>query len=189
MRRRTDMRIPSRQCGDGRASDTPAVAAPRIPTLAVAVAVAVLTALPARSHDGGFGHSQRTIAASADPRGWTIEYRVMMGADEAIVELAQHPEPEFYARRGEQLAKTLRVTNLADTKLVFVGHALGPALTQTYRYRIETPAQRLVLEDHCFPHKPGVVRCVGGTGVSVTLGEGIDWSHAERATVEFARDR
>ena len=188
MRRRTDMWIPTRP-RDGRASGTPpAVAAPRIVAVVVAL-VAAVTAPPAWSHDGGFGHSQRTIAASADPRGWTIEYRVMMGADEAIVELAQHPEPEFYARRGEQLAKTLRVTNLADTKLVFVGHALGPALTQTYRYRIETPAQRLVLEDHCFPHKPGVVRCVGGTGVSVTLGEGIDWSHAERATVEFARDR
>ena len=70
-----------------------------------------------------------------------------------------------------------------------MGHALGPSLTQTYRYRLETPAERLVLQDDCFPHKPGVVRCVGGEGVSVKLAEGIDWAHAERATVEFARSR
>ena len=182
------MRIPASSRGGRRASCTPlSMAAPRIVAAVVTLVLAVATTQTARSHDGGFGHSQRTIVASADPRGWTIEYRVMLGADEAIVELAQHPEAEFYARRGEQLAKTLRVTNPVDTKLVFVGHALGPALTQTYRYRIETPAERLVLEDHCFPHKPGVVRCVGGPGVSVTLGEGIDWTHAERATVEFAR--
>jgi hypothetical protein len=54
---------------------------------------------------------------------------------------------------------------------------------------LETPAERLVLQDDCFPHKPGVVRCVGGEGVSVTLAEGIDWAHAERATVEFARSK
>jgi hypothetical protein len=155
----------------------------------VALVVAIATTRTALSHDGGFGHSQRTIAVSADPRGWTIEYRLTLGADEAIVELAQHPEAEFFVRRGEQLARMLRVTSPEDAKLVFVGHALGPALTQTYRYRIETPAERLVLEDHCFPHKPGVVRCVGGEGVRVTLGEGIDWAHAERATVEFARSR
>jgi hypothetical protein len=158
-------------------------------TSVVALVVAIATARTAFSHDGGFGHSQRTIAASADPRGWTIEYRLTLGADEAIVELAQHPEAEFYVRRGEQLARTLRLTSPENAKLVFVGHALGPALTQTYRYRVETPAERLAIEDHCFPHKPGVVRCVGGEGVRVTLGEGIDWTHAERATVEFARSR
>lgn len=155
----------------------------------VALMVASATMQTAWSHDGGFGHSQRTIAASADPRGWTIEYRLTLGADEALVEIAQHPEAEFYVRRGEQLARTLRVTHPDDARLAFAGHALGPALTQTYRYRIETPAERLVLEDHCFPHKPGVVRCVGGEGVRVTLGEGIDWAHAERATVEFTRSR
>jgi hypothetical protein len=155
----------------------------------VALVVAIATTRTALSHDGGFGHSQRTIAASADPGGWTIEYRLTLGADEAIVELAQHPEAEFFVRRGEQLARTLRVTNPENAKLVFVGYALGPALTQTYRYRIETPAERILIEDHSFPHKPGVVRCVGGEGVSVTLGKGIDWAHAERATVEFARSR
>jgi hypothetical protein len=155
----------------------------------VALMVASATMQTAWSHDGGFGHSQRTIAASADPRGWIIEYRLTLGADEALVEIAQHPEAEFYVRRGEQLARTLRVTSPENATLVFAGHALGPALTQTYRYRIETPAERLVLEDHCFPHKPGVVRCVGGEGVRVTLGKGIDWAHAERATVEFTRSR
>jgi|688.fasta_scaffold31375_2 hypothetical protein len=153
------------------------------------VVVVMAIVQPALAHDGGFGHSQRTIAASADPRGWTIEYRLTLSADEALVERAQHPEPEFFTRRGEQLATTLRVTIPEEATLTFVGHALGPSLTQTYRYRIDTPAERLVLQDDCFPHKPGVVRCVGGEGVSVKLADGIDWAHAERATVEFARSR
>lgn len=183
---RTDMQTqaePARRC-----TASPSrllVAGASIVTLVVAIA----TTQTALSHDGGFGHSQRTIAASADPRGWTIEYRLTLGADEAVVERAQHPEPGFFIRRGEQLAETLRVTIPEKAKLTFVGHALGPSLTQTYRYRLETPAERLVLQDDCFPHKPGVVRCVGGEGVSVKLAEGIDWAHAERATVEFARSR
>ena len=152
-----------------------------------AFVVMLAIAQTAPAHDGGFGHSQRTIAATADPRGWTIEYRLTLSADEALIERAQHPEADFFARRGEQLAKTLRVAIPEKATLAFVGHALGPTLTQTYRYRVETPAERLVLQDDCFPHKPGVVRCVGGEGVTVTLAEGIDWSHAERVTVEFTR--
>ena len=183
---RTDMQTqaePARHCT---ASCSRLVAAgASIVTLVVAIA----TTQTAFSHDGGFGHSQRTIAASADPRGWTIEYRLTLSADEALVERAQHPEVDFFVRRGEQLATTLRVTIPENATLTFVGHALGPSLTQTYRYRIEVPAERLVLQDDCFPHKPGVVRCVGGEGVSVKLADGIDWSHAERATVEFARSR
>lgn len=154
----------------------------------LAAVVAMLAiAQTASAHDGGFGHSQRTIAATADQRGWTIEYRLTLSADEAVIERAQHPEADFFARRGEQLAKALRVTIPEQATLTFVGHTLGPTLTQTYRYRVETPAERIVLQDDCFPHKPGVVRCVGGEGVTVTLADGIDWSHAERATVEFAR--
>lgn len=159
----------------------------RLTALLSTLAMAISQTAPA--HDGGFGHSQRTIAASADPLGWTIEYRLTLSADEAIVERAQHPEAEFFIRRGEQLAKMLRVTIPENATLTFVGHTLGPTLTQIYRYRLETPAERLVLQDDCFPHKPGVVRCVGGEGVSVTLADGIDWAHAERATVEFARSR
>jgi hypothetical protein len=155
--------------------------------LAVVLVVAIAIAQTALAHDGGFGHSQRTIAASADPRGWTIEYRLTLSPDEALVERAQHPEAGFFIRRGEQLAKTLRVMIPENATLTFVGHTLGPTLTQTYRYRLEPPVERLVLQDDCFPHKPGVVRCVGGQGVSVTLADGIDWAHAERATVEFAR--
>lgn len=152
-----------------------------------AVVVMLAIAQTASAHDGGFGHSQRTIAATADPRGWTIEYRLTLSADEALIERAQHPGADFFVRRGEQLAKTLRVAIPEQATLTFVGHTLGPTLTQTYRYRVETPAERLVLQDDCFPHKPGVVRCVGGKGVTVTLADGIDWSHAERATVEFTK--
>ncbi|MFM8707098.1 MAG: hypothetical protein ACKOHK_03150 [Planctomycetia bacterium] len=153
----------------------------------MALATGIMATAPA--HDGGFGHSQRTIAACADERGWTIEYRIGLGADEALVELAQHQEADFFVRRGRQLATTLRVTAPEGATLVFTGHTIGPALTQTYRYRLDTPAERIVLQDDCFPHKPGVVRCVGGAGVRVTLAAGIDWAHAERATVEFARTR
>ncbi|MFM8633218.1 MAG: hypothetical protein ACKOEX_00140 [Planctomycetia bacterium] len=160
-----------------------------VAAVALFIAISMENMTTTSAHDGGFGHSQRTIAASADERGWTIEYRIGLGADEALVELAQHPEADFFDRRGRQLATTLRVTAPEGATLVFTGHSVGPALTQTYRYRLDTPAERIVLQDDCFPHKPGVVRCVGGVGVRVTLADGIDWSHAERATVEFARTR
>src|SRR3954451_22776021 len=104
----------------------------------------------ASAHDGGFGHSRRTIFAEATADGFVLEYRVVQNRDEALTELtlidsdrdgkisAQEQE-KYFTARGQQIAKLLdvRTTKGEAVVLKFIGYELHQALVQSYRYRIE----------------------------------------------------
>lgn len=152
----------------------------------------------AAAHDGGFGHSRRTIAVFADAAGWTIEYRLTLNPDEALLELAGMDSngdgqisaimrDQFCAGRARALLQRLALTGSTNVPLRYEGCSWGPALTQTYRFRAETAEAALMLTDDNFTYKPGLVRLAAGPGVSLNVEKQADLTHAERVRIQISR--
>jgi hypothetical protein len=159
-------------------------------------------AATAAAHDGGFGHSRRTLYVSAAPTGWLVEYRIAVERDEALVEMTRmdtdgdgqvsaKEADRYFAVRGRQIADRLQVRDGAGrpVTLVIVDYELGPALTQVYRFTAETTAFEVVLDDRNFPHKPGLVQIRTGPGVTAALAKPADLTHAERVSVRVKKER
>ena len=152
------------------------------------------------AHDGGFGHSRRTLFVSSIPGGWSLEYRIVLNPDEALVEMTRmdhdgdgevsEDERDCYLEsRKRQVAKHLQVLddNGKPVNIQFEGCILGQALTQTYRFTVATTATVVTLDDSNFPHKPGLVQVRTGPGVTAELAKPADLTHAERVRVCFKK--
>jgi hypothetical protein len=162
--------------------------------------VLLAVATSAAAHDGGFGHSRRTLYIAWTPAGWSIEYRIALNRDEALIEMTRMDQdgdgqvsPEerdrYLAARSRQVAERLQVRdgNGAAIALKPIRCELGPTLTQTYRFTATTTARALLLEDGNFPHKPGLVQVRTGPGVVAELARPADLTHAERISVRVKK--
>jgi hypothetical protein len=169
-------------------------------TGALAALLCLVSIGPANAHDGGFGHSRRTIFVTAEPKQFIIEYRISMNRDEALLELAQvdrnhdgkiadDEKNDYFTARGKALGEHLQLRTPDNTRvpLRFVGYELKHPLCQVYRFAVETTATELLLDDQNFPYKPGHIRIVAGIGVKVELAKPTDLNHAERVYLKITR--
>jgi hypothetical protein len=168
--------------------------------LSASVLVSLCIVNLAAAHDGGFGHSRRTIFLAANGEGLVLEYRITQNRDEALAELALidgnrdgkiSPEEKdrYFTERAQQLAKLLQVQTTAGQPLPlkFVRYDLQHSLGQVFRFTITTSATEVLLEERNFPHKPGLVRILPGDGVKVELARPADLSHADRVSLRVTR--
>jgi hypothetical protein len=162
----------------------------------------LLLLLPAglvHGHDGGFGHSRRTLFFALRDGKLVLEYRLLLTQDEAMLEMTQIDQdhdgrvtPEerdrYFQQRGGHLARGLRCQGPAGEPLplTFVSYQLGQALAQTYTFTL-SPGTEVLLDDRNFPHKPGVVQVRHGEGLGVELARPVDLTHAERVQLRIRR--
>lgn len=155
---------------------------------------------PAGAHDGGFGHSRRTIFVSAEARQLIIEYRITPNPDEALIEMtqidrdrdggiSQEEKDRYFQARAKQLAEKLqaRTGDNATIPLTFVSYELKHPLVQVFRFTAATEAGEVLLDDQNFPHKPGLIRIHAGVGVTVEQVKPVDLNHAERLSLKISR--
>jgi hypothetical protein len=156
----------------------------------------------AMGHDGGFGHSRRTVAFFTDETGWTLEYRLRVSVDEVLVQLTHMdtdgdgaisaPEKaEYFEKQALRLKEGLAFHDPAGEKLTVsvVRFELGPSLTQTFVFRLETASSEFTFDDRNFPHKPGVVQIIAGPRVKAELRKPVDVYHAEFVPLRVSRSR
>ena len=154
----------------------------------------------ASAHDGGFGHSRRTIFADATADGFVLEYRIIQNRDEALTELtlidsnkdgqiSAEEKTHYFTARGQQLAKLLdvRTAKGEPVALKFLGYELHQALVQSYRFELPTVAREIQFEDRVFPHKPGLVQVRHGAGVKLEQARPANLAHAERVSLRITR--
>ena len=165
------------------------------------IILALLTgAATAAAHDGGFGHSRRTLYVAAAPAGWSVEYRITVDRDEALIEMTRmdtngdgqvsaEERDCYFTARGRQVAGRLQAWDAdgAPVTLEFVRYELGPALTQVYHFAAVTKVSEVVLDDRNFPHKPGLVQIRTGPGVTAELAKAANLTHAERISVRIKK--
>jgi hypothetical protein len=165
-----------------------------------ALIVLASLAAPALAHDGGFGHSRRTLYVAAGSDGLILEYRLVLNRDEALLELTRMDRDgdgtvsaaerdRYFRERGQALAKNLEART-AEGRMVplrFVRCELNHSLTQTYHFALATSANEIVLDDRNFPHKPGLVQVRHGPGLTVELARKVDLTHAERVPLRIRR--
>ena len=163
-------------------------------------AAALLIALSAPAHDGGFGHSRRAIFLSAEDKGLKLEYRIVQNRDEALVELAlmdgdrdgqvsAEEKDRYFNARGRQLAASLhaRTPDGEAIAVKFIGYELHHSLVQSYRFSLETSAHEILLDDRAFPHKPGRVQVRHGAGLKIEQAKPANLAHAERVSLRITR--
>jgi hypothetical protein len=172
-----------------------------IGTLAcVAGAVAMFAHGNADAHDGGFGHSRRTIFFDAAADEFVLEYRVTRNSDEALLEMtlidadgdgkiSLAEQQKYFQTLGTELAEQFEVQTVAGMSVRprLVELHLQPNLVQSFRYAIATTAAEIRFVDRNFPHKPGVAKIVTGRGAKAELAEATDLNHAERVTLKVVR--
>jgi hypothetical protein len=154
----------------------------------------------ASAHDGGFGHSRRTIFADSAADGYVLEYRIVQNRDEAMTEMtvidtdrdgkiSAEEKEKYFSGRGQQIAKLLDIRTMKGEAVAvkFVGFELHQALVQSYRFRIESPGNELLLDDRVFPHKPGLVQVRHGSGVKLEQARPTNFAHAERVSIRITR--
>jgi hypothetical protein len=159
-----------------------------------------LVASVAVAHDGGFGHSRRTIYLTTDKESLILEYRIQHNRDDALVEMtlmdadgdgivSAEEKERFLTERAKQLAENLHLKTAAgDTVTLKLERVrLDQALTQTFRFTVETTAKELLLEDRNFGHKPGLVYVRNSDGLTVTLAKATDLTHADRVSLRIQR--
>lgn len=164
------------------------------------LACLLLVACSALAHDGGFGHSRRTLFVRATVEELHLEYRILQNRDEALVELAKidangdgkisvEEKDRYFQQRGRDIAASLKVrTKPGDPVPVqFARYELGQSLAQTYHLTLRTKATEIVLEDRAFPHKPGLVQLRPGAGVKLEPARQANLAHAERLTLRILR--
>lgn len=155
----------------------------------------------AEAHDTGFGHSRRAILVGRDAEGWILEYRTVLAPEEALLEMTQmdrdgdgriSPQERdvYFDGRGAEIGRGLRIRTPdgAPQAVELRGWALQHNFAQVYRFALSSRAEELLLEDHNFPHKPGMVRVRPGKGVKIELARPVDLFHAERITLRIVRE-
>src|SRR6187549_3808876 len=86
------------------------------------IGLVLLAVATASAHDGGFGHSRRTLYVAASPEGWAIEYRIALNRDEALVEMTHmdrdgdgqvsaEERDRYLAGRAKEVAERLRASD------------------------------------------------------------------------------
>ncbi len=179
---------------------------PRTPALRAfrfLVCLAVLSLLTeplAEAHDTGFGHSRRTLRVSSTATELTLEYRMALSADEALIEATQidadgdgritsaEQDAHFMGVAGRLMAGfDLRTADGRALQPTLVRYGLQNSLTQTFCFRIETDSDVIFLEDRNFAHKPGQVRILTGQGVNVATNAEPDLSHVDRLSFKVMR--
>jgi len=159
-----------------------------------------LIAVPASAHDGGFGHSRRVLYLAPSADGLVLEYRILQNRDDALVEMTvmdqdrdgkitPQERDRYFQQRARQLSAGLQIHAPGGeaVELGFVRYELQQALSQTFTFALKTPAREIVLEDHNFPHKPGVVQIRQAQGLTVELTRPVDLTHAERVALRIRR--
>jgi hypothetical protein len=153
------------------------------------------------AHDGGFGHSRRLIYVSATADSLLVEYRLKQGLEEGLVELvhvdadrdgkiSQAERERFFTQRGKDLLARLEFRDERSGKPLraeFAGFELEHSLVQVYRIRVASSAERVLLIDRNFPHKPGQVAIEVDAGLKAELPAEIDFTHADRVRVTLER--
>jgi hypothetical protein len=155
---------------------------------------------PVFAHDGGFGHSRRTIFLAASPDRVVLEYRIMQNRDDALLEMtlmdrdrdgqvSQDEKDRYFQDRARQLAENLhcRTPDGEAITLQFIRYELQHSLVQVFHFTLATSAKEVLLDDRNFPHKPGLVQVLPGNGVTVELAKPVDLSHAERVHLRIKR--
>ena len=146
----------------------------------------------ARGHDGGFGHSTRTVLVTASRTGFVIDYRVRLAAEEALVEMTrmdansdgkvtEQERDSYLGKKAAVLREGLRVkvgivpaTAAVSDKAATLDCQLeridvGHSLTQTFRFVVATSSSSITIEDRNFLHQPGQVRVWSVPGVTATV--------------------
>lgn len=164
----------------------------------VALVLPLLTPA-ARAHDVGFGHFRLALYVTATATDYTLEYRVRVHADTAMLEMVQQDtdhdgiispieKQTFYQKRGQELADGLVLTTAgggAPLAATLVDWSLGQALTQTFRLRVTTTAPELLLDDHNFPAMHGSIHAYSDTSVRIELPA--DSQHTSHVTLHLHR--
>jgi len=164
------------------------------------VALLLLAVAQAQGHDTGFGHSRRTLLFLAKPEEFLLEYRIVLNADEALVEMTRmdrdgdgrvsaEEKDRYFAERARELARGWDVTTAEGERLhpVFARVELGHSLTQTYRFSVQTGDRAIFFVDTNFSHKPGQVAILAGPGVQAEPQTPATLAHAERISVVVTR--
>jgi hypothetical protein len=172
----------------------------RISRVPAAAVLLMLVTAQARGHDTGFGHSRRTLLFSAKPQEFLLEYRIVLSADEALVEMtrmdrdgdgrvSREEKDRYFADRAREIAGGWEVRTADGERLQpgFLQVDLGHSLTQTYRFTISTVERTILFADANFLHKPGQVTILSGPGLKAEPLAPTDLSHAERISVRVTR--
>jgi hypothetical protein len=159
----------------------------------VGVALLLLAAARAQGHDTGFGHSRRTLMFSAKPEEVLLDYRIALGADEALVEMTRmdrdgdgrvtaEEKDRYFAERAREIARGWELTTPEGERLrpVFARVLLGHSLTQSYRFTVSTQDRTILFVDSNFSHKPGQITVLSGPGLKAEPQANTNLSHAER---------
>jgi hypothetical protein len=165
-----------------------------------AVLVLLGSAALGPAHDGGFGHSRRTLYLTTEGDTLVLEYRIQLNRDDALTEMtlmdadgdgtvSPEEKDRYLNDRAKKLAENLEVKTAAGdaVPLKFDRVRLDQGLTQTYRYTLTTSAAEVLLEDRNFGHKPGLVLVRNGDGVTVELAKQTDLTHADRVKLRVRR--
>jgi hypothetical protein len=155
----------------------------------------------ATGHDGGFGHSRRTLYFTVEGDRLVLEYRIQQNREDALVEMTRMDtdgdgtvstaeRDRFLKDRAKELADNLQVKTAAGeaVALTFERARLDQGLTQTFRFQLATTALEVLLEDRNFSHKPGLVLVRNSAGLTVTLARPTDLTHAERVSLRVRRE-
>jgi hypothetical protein len=166
----------------------------------VALALTLLAVAPARAHDTGFGHSRRTLLFSAKPEEFLLEYRIVLSADEALVEMTRmdrngdgrvsdEEKNLYFAARARELVRGWELTTADGERLqpTFVRIELGHSLTQSYRFTVSTLDRTMFFVDTNFSHKPGQVSILSGPGLKAEPQKAVNLAHAEWISVMVTR--
>ena len=152
------------------------------------------------AHDGGFGHSRRTVFFDATADEFILEYRLTRSSDETLLEMtlidddgdgqiSSSEQESYFGALGIELADQFDVKTAAGERERprLLEFRLQPNLVQSFRYTIETSATEIRFVDRNFPHKPGVVKIISGSGAKAELAEPTDLNHAEQVSLKIVR--
>ena len=153
------------------------------------------------AHDGGFGHSRRTIFFDATADSFVLEYRVTRNSDEALLEMTpdrcrrrrtdlSHRTTDVFSVVGNRTGLnnlTIRTADGHESSRGSLGINCSPIWCSPFCYSIATTAAEIRFVDRNFPHKPGVVKVLAGSGVKAELAEPMDLNHAERVSLKVVR--
>ena len=154
----------------------------------------------APAHDGGFGHSRRTLYLTIEGDALVLEYRIQHNREDALAEMtlmdadgdgaiSAEEKDRYLKAHAAQLAENLHVKTAGGEAITLklASVRLDQGLTQTYRYTLPTTAAEVLLEDRNFGHKPGLVLVRNGEGLTVELARQTDLTHADRVSLRVRR--
>jgi hypothetical protein len=166
----------------------------------VGLGLLLATLAEARGHDTGFGHRRRTLLFSAKPEELLLEYRIVLNADEALLEMTRmdrdgdgrvsaEEKDRYFAERARELVRGWTLTTAEGERLqpVFSRVELGHSFTQSYRFTVSTHERAIYFVDTNFSHQPGQVSILSGPGLKAEPQAGANLAHAERVSIVVTR--